>query len=180
MQTNTQNSNTEHVKVKGAMDSPDFNSLLLRKPGKIIDAKCIVQLPFVDNQPVFSAIKGSCDDPFLNRIHKSNSKWIIITDPKGIPQYALHANKFLRSAIFAKSNPDPLAFCHRPIIVQDPDMRLGEVIAHLRVHSKNQEHETIDNEIILYWGDEKRLITGADVLNSLLRSRTESKRTDQG
>lgn len=155
------------------------DGLLLRKPGKTIDPASIIQLPFADNKPVFPTIGGSQDDPFLIRIHAAESKWIIIVDPKGIPQYALHANKFLRAAIFGRPGLDPLAFCHRPIIVRDPDMRLDEVIAHLRVHSKNLEHEMIDNEIILYWGNEKRLITGSDILKSLLCCSNESRRTDQ-
>ena len=46
---------------------------------------------------------------------------------------------------------------------------LGEVINKLRVHPEHSEDDVIDNDLILCWNNEKRIITGADLLGRLLR-----------
>jgi hypothetical protein len=63
----------------------------------------------------------------------------------------------------------PCLHCHRPIIVKNPDAPLGESLPHLRVRSEGPDDDVIDEDIILVWGEKKRVITGADILGRLLR-----------
>ncbi len=42
-------------------------------------------------------------------------------------------------------------------------------MARLRVSPERSGDDVIDEDIILYWGDEKRVITGSDILGRLLR-----------
>jgi hypothetical protein len=51
----------------------------------------------------------------------------------------------------------------------DPKASLGETISLLRVDPKGSGDDVIDQGIILYWAEEKRIITGADILGRLLR-----------
>jgi len=67
------------------------------------------------------------------------------------------------------SNFRPYSYCHRPIVVSDATTPLGEVIQKLRVHPEHSEDDVIDNDLILCWNTEKRIITGADLLGRLLR-----------
>jgi hypothetical protein len=46
---------------------------------------------------------------------------------------------------------------------------LGEVIGRMRVNPKHPEDDVIDNDLILVWAAQKRIITGADLLGRLLR-----------
>jgi hypothetical protein len=46
---------------------------------------------------------------------------------------------------------------------------LGGVIGHMKVKPERLGDDVIDNDLILVWGDEKRIITGADLLERLLR-----------
>ena len=63
-----------------------------------------------------------------------------------------------------------LSVCwHRPIIVRDMQTRLGEVIGHMKVAPETPGDDVIDNDLILVWGAQKRIITGADLLGRLLR-----------
>ncbi|MED5289226.1 MAG: Mg2+ and Co2+ transporter CorB, partial [SAR324 cluster bacterium] len=39
----------------------------------------------------------------------------------------------------------------------------------LRVHPEHAEDDVIDNDLILCWAEERRIITGADLLGRLLR-----------
>ena len=71
--------------------------------------------------------------------------------------------------------PDPVGslvvahHCHRPIIVLDPSMPLGHVIGRLQAGGHRREDDVIDNDVVLLWGDQPRIITGADILGRLLR-----------
>jgi hypothetical protein len=56
-----------------------------------------------------------------------------------------------------------------PIIVTDMRTPLGSVIGRMRVKPEHPEDDVIDNDLILVWGHEKRIITGADLLGRLLR-----------
>ena len=46
---------------------------------------------------------------------------------------------------------------------------LGDVIGRMKVKPEHPEDDVIDNDLILVWGNEKRIITGADLLGRLLR-----------
>jgi hypothetical protein len=46
---------------------------------------------------------------------------------------------------------------------------LGKVLPRLRVQTRSEADDVIDDDLILIWTDEKRVITGADILGRLLR-----------
>jgi hypothetical protein len=56
-----------------------------------------------------------------------------------------------------------------PIIVTDMRTPLGSVIGRMKVKAEHPEDDVIDNDLILVWGDQKRIITGANLLGRLLR-----------
>ncbi|MCG6935341.1 MAG: Mg2+ and Co2+ transporter CorB, partial [Proteobacteria bacterium] len=64
---------------------------------------------------------------------------------------------------------NPYVYCHRPIIVNNPRTLLGKVLSRLKVYPKSVVDDVIDDDLILMWADEKRVITGADILGRLLR-----------
>lgn len=64
---------------------------------------------------------------------------------------------------------DPMAHCHRPIIVSDQKTLLGKVLTRLKVYPKSDIDDVIDDDLILIWSQDKRVITGADILGRLLR-----------
>ena len=63
--------------------------------------------------------------------------------------------------------------------VTDASARLGDVIGRMKVKQEHPEDDVIDNDLILVWGKQKRIITGADLLGRLLRGITtrETKST---
>jgi hypothetical protein len=58
---------------------------------------------------------------------------------------------------------------HRSFIVRDLQTRLGDVIGQLKVVPEWPDDDVIDNDLILVWGSQKRIITGSDLLGRLLR-----------
>ena len=81
----------------------------------------------------------------------------------------LDAHHFLRDTLFEKAPIAPEGYWHRPIIVTDPRTRLGDVISRLKVKPEHAGDDVIDNDLILVWGQHRRIITGADLLGRLLR-----------
>jgi metal transporter CNNM len=45
---------------------------------------------------------------------------------------------------------------------------LGGVIGRMKVKPEHPEDDVIDNDLILVWGKQKRIITGADLLGRCL------------
>jgi len=64
---------------------------------------------------------------------------------------------------------DPEIYWHRPIVVTNMRTQLGAVIGCMKVKPEHPEDDVIDNDLILLWGEERRIITGADLLGRLLR-----------
>ena len=81
----------------------------------------------------------------------------------------LDAHHFLRDALFDQVSAGPEAYWHRPIVVTDMSKTLGDVIGRMRVRPEHPGDDVIDHDLILVWGDQKRIITGADLLGRLLR-----------
>ena len=94
---------------------------------------------------------------------------MILTNLEGAPKLVLNADSFLRDALFGMEPFRPYSYCHRPIVVTDPKTPLGTVLQRLHVHPEHAEDDVIDNDLILCWDEEKRIITGADLLGRLLR-----------
>jgi metal transporter CNNM len=55
------------------------------------------------------------------------------------------------------------------VIVTDPRTPLGDAISRMSVTPERLGGDVIDHDVILIWGDKKRIITGADLLGRLLR-----------
>ena len=73
---------------------------------------------------------------------------------------------------------NPLPHCHRPIIVRDDHVVLGEIIPRLKVQPEHADDDVIDQDIIIYWGSQKRIITGADILGRLMRGIVQHQEID--
>jgi len=153
----------------GALNFLDIDDLLVRHEGEPVDPKSIIKLSLSNGFPVFPEFERDPSDPFLKQIQASGKKWVIITDESDEPHLILDSDGFLRSALFSTKPFQPYAYCHRPIIVKDPHIELGNVILKLRVKPETAEDDVIDHDVILVWSNEKRVITGADILGRLLR-----------
>jgi metal transporter CNNM len=156
----------------GALNFLALDDLGVNQEGEIIAPDSIISLPTEGQRPCFPPFERLASDPFLQRIHASAKKWVVITDLVGEPQVALDADAFLREVWFNETLPHPAAFCHRPIVVRDMTTRLGCVLGRLRFSLHNTRQDVIDDDMILVWGHTKRIITGADILGYLLRDTT--------
>lgn len=166
---NDENSDIDIVEGTGALNFLRMDDLAIADEGETINPGSIISLPWVDGSLVFPSFTSSLDDPFLGQIHRSGKKWVIFTDEQGTPHLALDADNFLREVLFTQAVLDPLHFCHNPIIVSDPKSKLDQAILRLKVTPERTDDDVIDEDIILLWGEQKKVITGADILGRLMR-----------
>jgi uncharacterized protein YjlB len=137
--------------------------------GEPIDAQSVISLPMANRRCVLLKFERSPDDRFLRRLDASAKKWVIVTDLDGEPVFVLDSDHFLRDTLFDRLQSDPTAYLHRPIVVRDMRTRLGDVIGRMKVAPQRPSDDVIDNDLILVWGAQRRIITGADLLGRLLR-----------
>jgi hypothetical protein len=162
-------SDLEHREGLGVLNFLVLDDLPIREEGESIDPESVIALPVVVDLPVFPEFGATPDDPFLQRVQASGRKWIIITDTEDEPRLVMDADGFLRDALMGGDPVNPYRYCHRPLVVFDGATPLGEVIRRLRVESSAKHDDVIDEDVILLWGVERRVITGADLLGRLMR-----------
>lgn len=164
-----EDSDIDRLEGIGAMNFLALDDINVTQEGEYVDPESVIILPTENGVPVFPAFEGRAEDPFLLELNSSGKKWVIITDEQNKPCMVLNANAFLRAALFNAQDINPHIYCHRPIIVEDVTTLLGKVLSGLRVYPKSEVDDVIENDIILIWSDEKRVITGSDILGRLLR-----------
>jgi len=159
----------DRIEGLGAINFLAIDDMVVSHEGEPVDPDSIISLPLERNFPVFPEFKRHPSDPFIQQVHTSGKKWVIIIDEADEPQLVLDADGFLRAALIDEKPLQPYAFCHRPIVIKDPYTKLGNVIWRLKVQPENVGDNVIDNDVILLWSGEKRLIiTGADILTDPL------------
>ena len=158
-----------HVEGKGALNFLAIDDLKVSEEGERIDPLSIIPMVFEGKHPVFPPITSSAADPFLRKIHRSKRSWIILTDMRDNPRLVIDADGFINAALFEYASFDPMEHCHRPMIVSNMDSTLGDVLPGFQVEAEHTEDDVIDEDIILLWGKDRRIITGADILGRLLR-----------
>jgi len=168
----------QKIEGKGALNFLAIDDLPVIEEGEKIDTCSVIELQFADGRPVFPKMELSAVDPFLKRIQSSQKKWVVLTDNKDEPKAIVNSDEFLRAALFGGQHFKPLLYCHRPIIIRDDHTTLGEVIPKLKVQPERSDDDVIDEDIILFWGSQKRIITGSDILGRLMRGIVQNRGID--
>ncbi|MHC4512436.1 MAG: DUF21 domain-containing protein [Planctomycetota bacterium] len=153
----------------GAANFLALDDVRLSEEGEPVDPVSVVALPFSEGLPRFPEIRAEPSDPFLQRVQSSGRKWIVLTDDAEEPRMVMDSDAFLRDALFMPHPFRPLAHCHRPIVSHDPNEPLGKFLTRFRVHRERPDDDVVDQDIVLLWGEQRRVITGSDLLGRLLR-----------
>jgi hypothetical protein len=162
-------SDIDWVEGMGALNFLTIDDIFIANEGEPVDPKSCIPVPTRDGVPYLSRFTAESDADFLRAVDASGQKWVLLLDSGGYPEFVLDADGFLRNAFFRQSGARLRAFCHRPVIVTDPALQLGEAMRRLKVKSPHPSDDVIDQDVILLWSEEKRIITGSDILGRLLR-----------
>ncbi|MGD2167917.1 MAG: DUF21 domain-containing protein [Gammaproteobacteria bacterium] len=159
----------DFVEGRGALNFLDIDDVPISEEGEAVDAASLIALPTRVDLPIVPEVR-SLEDDFVRSVNASGRKWVILTDLEERPQLLLDADAYLRAVLNDAASLDPYAYCHRPIVISNPNNPLGHIIRDLRKGMDPQSDAVIDKDIVLLWtATEKRVITGADLLGRLLR-----------
>lgn len=154
-----------------AIDDAEVSSV-----GEMLDPESVLEMEFTsDGRPDFPLADPSSRESFLRAIDASQKKWVILIDADGEPRLTVNAHSFLRSALLHPEQFRAVEHCHRPIVVRNPCTKLGTLLPQLKVHPERADDDVVDQDIILLWSDERRVITGSDILGRLLRGITQRR-----
>jgi len=160
-------SDVDDVEGIGALNFLDIDDISAIEEGTTVAPDSIVKMQTDIDLPRFPEFTSSVDDPFLQSIHASGKKWVVLTDEREEPKLLLNADEFLRAALLDEGKVDPYQHCHRPILITSTKTNLGSVIRSMR-RSKIDKQGVIENDVVLVWTTAPRIITGADLFDRLL------------
>ena len=82
----------------------------------------------------------------------------------------LDTNRYLREVLGGNDAIEVSAYCHRPVVVDDPGLPLESVLDKMVVEAENSQDRIVDRDVILLWTEgHRRIVAGADVLGRLLQ-----------
>lgn len=162
-------SDIDRLEGVGAMNFLALDDMLVTQEGETVDPLSVIEVAHYDGFPVFPEYQRSTDDPFIRSINTSGKKWVIFTDKEDSPSLVMNANEFLRAVLFAKEPINPRHYCHYPVIVRDTKVLLGSVLARMMTSGTVIGEDVIEHDLVLVWAEQRRVITGSDILGRLLR-----------
>jgi hypothetical protein len=157
----TTGSDIDKFEGRGAVNFLALDSRLVGEEGQMVDPRSVVGLSLVDGRLEFPK-RGAQEADFVRGVQASGRKWVILIAPDGTPHLLLNADRFLR-ALFSEESIDPHDHCVRPIVTKDPRTTLEQALMSVGA----TEGKPTDERIILLWGEEKRIVTRADLLKRL-------------
>ncbi len=157
----------------GALNFLNIDDLSTLTEGEELSEESIVEMAVDLDLPRFPEVEPRADDPFLLQINAAAKKWVVLVDGERVPRLVLNVDDFTRAALYRNASLNPYEHCHRPIVVRDHSVTLGDVIRQLKAAAP--EGDPIEHDVVLIWINEPRIITGADILGRLLTGIGESE-----
>jgi hypothetical protein len=162
----------EHVEGMGALNFLSVQNVLVSHEGEAIDPKSIIKCECKLDLPILPEQGSDQFQAFLNQVHLSGHKWVVLVNHNNQPLLVLDADGFIRSALLDEAPTDPYVFAHRPIIFNDDTTTLGAAMRRLKVAQQVsvESDDVLDQDVLLVWTDNgSRVITGADILGRLFK-----------
>jgi metal transporter CNNM len=166
-------SEVDAVEGIGALNFLAIDDVRVADEGEIIDSESIFTLAMAGGRPKFfpeGVAPLQVQQDFALRVAATRHSWIILVNEENLPVLVLDANAYLRALFSAGTDiVQPLQFCHEPIIVTDPKTRVGSILSWFKAESSAQSDAPLKRDVILLWGQQKRIITGSDILGRLFK-----------
>lgn len=158
-----------YAEGRGALNFLRIDDLRVSGEGASVDPQTIIECrTFSEGKPVLE-VSGAEAVELIEQLKKTTLKWAILTDENSYPRSVLNADEFFRKLVSTGEPVDLTEFCHVPIVVENPEATMDQILSKLIVEPNAADDRLVDGEVILYWGtNSKRIISGPDILGRLL------------
>lgn len=154
---------------RGALNFLSLDDRFILNEGAEVALETVFSFPVRLDLPIIPGPGETGGHEFVQAIKESHFGWAIITDGAGRPRLVLETDRYLRAVLAGQADVDVYSYCHRPIVVSDPEVTLDMVLDQFVVEANDGEDRVVDRDVVLYWADDaKRIVTGADILGRLL------------
>jgi CBS domain containing-hemolysin-like protein len=154
---------------RGALNFLSLDDRKISDEGAEIAPETIFSFPCKLDLPTIPSANEPEGEAFVQALDKTSLKWAIITDEMDNPKLVLETDCYVRAILSGNPDADVYRFCHRPVIVSDPDLTLDDVLDQFVVEAEHGEDRVVDHDVVLYWtAAQHRIVTGADILGRLL------------
>jgi len=154
----------------GALNFLDIDEIPISEEGELVDPDSVIRLECKIDLPLIPGAGEPGFEEFVKDVNVSGMKWVILVDLTGMPRLILDADAYLRTVLADSGPVDAYQYCHRPILIEDPERPLGFIIADLRQGMAQTSDQVIAKDVVLLWTEQtRRIVTGADLLGRLLR-----------
>lgn len=160
------------IEGMGALNFLAIDDIPVVNEGERLAPESILSLPLVNGNPVFfdAGASEENEQEFVRMLQATLYRWLILVGQDDLPIWALDADSYLRAMHRKRQmSVDPMKYCHKPIVVTDPSVRLGSVIAQFKGQVSAHSDAPFPRRIVLFWGVEKRIITASDILGRLFK-----------
>lgn len=170
-----ESSDVSRVEGRGALNFLALDDRSLGEEAEPLHPESIVTLPCAEDRPIFPDFEARPGDPFLEAVHAARRRWVVLVDETGRPRRVLDADAFLRAALMEGRRVDPASYCHEPLLVSDPETKLESVLGRIELHTQRSGDPGLHPTLTLLWTPtNRRVLTGADLLEQLLRGVAET------
>ena len=163
-------SEIDEIEGKGAINFLDLDDYKIVDEGEDLNPLSIIKMPTTNNRIVFPEASTPENDLLTHKIRGSGEKWVVFINEEGYPKLVLDADGYIRSNVLNDGGKAIEKFCHKPMIIDDPETNLGAIIKMLKRNISQHSDAPLDIDMVIYWtNDHSRIITGADLLGRLLK-----------
>ena len=155
---------------RGALNFLNLDDRLIAEEGVEIAPETVFVFPAKLDLPFIPGPDEPGGKEFVEAIDEIHLKWAIITDEAGEPRLVLETDRYLREVLSGNSTVDVYRYCHRPIVVTEPEATLDGVLDQFVVEAEHAGDRVVDQDVVVFWTDtSRRIVTGADILGRLLQ-----------
>lgn len=163
---------------RGALNFLDLDDRYISSEGNVIDPSTVYAFPLNLDLPVLPELGTPEGEAFIESLKSHPGLWAVIVGRKGVPHLVLKTSDYLGELYARGEEVDVYAYCHRPVVVADDEIRLDAVLGEFVVEASDVDDHVVDRDVVLYWtAEQKRIITGADIFGRLLKG--IARREDQ-
>lgn len=172
-------SEISHVEATGAMNFLKIDDLPVKHEGKILDPDSILTVPTSDDGHITLPAQVAINSGFTQQILAAGQPWVLLISSQGQPLLTIDADEFIRESL-KEGVARTYYHCHRPIVVTEPTITLEKILPRFAIDRIHGQDDVVDDDVIIYWTPtEKRIITGADILGTLLKGICKKHQNDQ-